>query len=110
VVFEQIDAAHINGQHVDTPVPVVSMIFRMLAPVSAALAAKPALSECPGAGRLSVGCRTLVGQFPYPVRRDRNRGRILGSRGVQVGFPRQRMRSGRYGMTGWPGMLSRSPR
>ena len=39
-----------------------------------------------------------------------NRGRTPGSRGVQVGCPRQRMRSGRYGMTGWPGMQSRSPR
>jgi hypothetical protein len=39
----------------------------------------------------------------------RNRGRTPGS-SAQVGWPRQRIRFGRYGMIGWPGMLSRSPR
>ncbi len=38
-----------------------------------------------------------------------NRGRTPGS-SAQVGWPRQRIRFGRYGMIGWPGMLSRSPR
>jgi hypothetical protein len=38
VVFEQVDAEHVSREHVG----VVSMIFRMLVPVSAALMAKPA--------------------------------------------------------------------
>jgi len=45
-----------------------------------------------------------------PIGNAGNRGRTAGSCSVQAGFPRQRMRSGRYGMTGWPGMQSRSPR
>jgi len=47
---------------------------------------------------------------PLLMRYAGNRGRTAGSCSVQAGFPRQRMRSGRYGMTGWPGMQSRSPR
>jgi hypothetical protein len=39
----------------------------------------------------------------------RNRGKTRGG-SAQLGWPRQRIRSGRYGMIGWLGMLSRSPR